>query len=254
MGLVEEGVNGGEHTSMLLCAAGFAAGCMFIYVTKRHMDEHGDAVHVLDLDSLDAKKVVMVMSVMTLHSLSEGIGVGVSYHSQSLGSFIMATLAVHNIPEGVAIAIVMLPRGVHKLDCVLWCIFSSLPQPFMAVPAYLFVEVFRQVFAPGLGFAAGAMTYVAMFELLAESVEHLSHATALTILAVSATAMAIVRRRCLHACVCGTGLTRGIVGAGGAAERHANVESCVYAAVFTNTWKPLFFLFESAVHPESSAR
>jgi len=63
----------------------------------------------------------------------------------------------------------------------------------MAVPSFLFVEVFRQVFAFGLGFAAGAMVWVAIFELLVESAEHLSHSTALTVVSVSATVMALVQ-------------------------------------------------------------
>jgi len=43
---------------------------------------------------------------------------------------------------------------------VFWAIFSNLPQPILAVPAYLFVETFRHLLPLGTGAAAGAMIFM----------------------------------------------------------------------------------------------
>jgi len=199
IGLIEEGLadtrddlSGFTHSSLFRVAVGLCFGVLFIWQSKNKIDEQ-QSFEMMDLNGLDAKKVALIMCVMTLHSLSEGIGIGVSYNSQSLGSFISLTMAVHNIPEGIAIAIVMIPRGVTKTRSALWCVFSSFPQPVMSVPAYLFVEAFRPLFSVGLGFAAGAMSYVAIFELLQDASEVLSIGRALLATGLSALLMVFLQ-------------------------------------------------------------
>jgi zinc transporter ZupT len=126
--------------------------------------------------------MLMIMAVMTAHSFAEGIGVGVSFGGrEGFGELISSAIAIHNIPEGIAISLVMIPRGVSKLKAALWSIFSSLPQPLMAVPAFLFVLVFEPLLPIGLGLAAGAMFYMVFVELMPEAFEHVKPITAVPI-------------------------------------------------------------------------
>jgi len=146
-----------------------------------------------EADILSTRKAALILAVMTMHSVTEGIGIGVSYHSQALGGFISATLAVHNVPEGIAVAIVLIPRGFSILATTLLCILSSVPQPLMAVPAYLFVDSFRFIIPIGFGFSAGAMGFVALYELLPEACESLSTRSAYLTMGISMTVMGLTQ-------------------------------------------------------------
>jgi len=174
---------------------GASLGVGFVKLSSHIVEEKGDPTEALqdiadrEIEEFDMKRAMVIMAVMTLHSFTEGVGIGVSYHSQTLGGFISATLAVHNIPEGIAVAIVLIPRGFSLLATALWCIFSSLPQPLMAVPAYIFVDYFRFITPIGFGFSAGAMGFVSLFELLSEAKEKLSPLEAHTIMGCAMVAM-----------------------------------------------------------------
>jgi len=93
---------------------------------------------------------------------------------QSLGAFITAAIAIHNIPEGLAISLVLVPRGTSAGKAGLWSIFSSLPQPLMAVPAFLLVTTFRPFLPFGLGLAAGAMLWMVVAELIPDALQDIS--------------------------------------------------------------------------------
>ena len=101
---------------------------------------------------------------------------------------------MHNVPEGLAITAVLLPRGVKLWRCAGWSVFSSLPQPLMAVPAFLFVEAFRSALPYGLGFAAGAMVFMVLVELLPEAYEHGDRAQVATLATAAAVGMVLFQQ------------------------------------------------------------
>ena len=174
---------------------GAVIGLMFILVTEKVLARYEDLT-IGGLGGADAKRALLIFFVMTLHSFSEGVGIGVSFggiHGSELGVFISASLAVHNIPEGLAMAVTLLPRGTTMLTAILWAMLTSMPQPLMAVPAYMFVHHFIPILPVGLGFAGGAMAWVALFELFTESMQEAGFFPAATVSILSLSGMHLLQ-------------------------------------------------------------
>jgi zinc transporter ZupT len=166
-GLIREGFAYGWVRTI----AGVLAGLLFIVITHNILENRTE-LGIGQLQGAGAIKALMIVGVMTIHSFSEGVGVGVAYgDGETLGGLITVAIAIHNIPEGLAISLVLVPRGTSPWRAALWSIFSSLPQPLMAIPAFLFVVAFREILPAGLGFAAGAMIWMAFAELMPDALE-----------------------------------------------------------------------------------
>lgn len=184
-GLFREGFAYG--VSQVLAGAAFGVG--FILLTGRWLkDDHG--FRIGKLQGVDARKALLIVGVMTLHSVTEGVGLGVSFGGgAALGVFITVAIAVHNIPEGLAISLVLVPRGESVSRAAAWSVFSSLPQPLLAVPAFLFVETFRPFLPYGLGFAGGAMIWMVIAELVPDALEDAPRISVVISVALSILAM-----------------------------------------------------------------
>ena len=182
----------GAIRSVPRVAAGAVIGAAFLFATHRLLGHQ--ELEFGELRGADAMKAVMIIAIMTLHSFSEGVGVGVSYGGGAeLGVFITIAIAIHNIPEGLAISLVLVPRGASVRSAAWWSIFSSLPQPLVAAPAFLFVEEFKPFLPVGLGFAGGAMTWLVLAELLPEARGELSTGRLVAWLGGSLVAMSLLQ-------------------------------------------------------------
>jgi zinc transporter, ZIP family len=185
--LIEGAIRGVWRT-----AAGAAVGAVFIWGTHRALGGHD--LQLGELRGADALKGILIVGVMTLHSFAEGVGIGVSYGGGAeLGIFITIAIAIHNIPEGLAISLVLVPRGASVRAAAGWSIFSSLPQPLVAGLAFLFVEQFRPFLAAGLGFAGGAMIWLVVAELLPDAREELETPRLVAWLGGSLLAMSVLQ-------------------------------------------------------------
>ena len=187
-GLVYEGV---DH-SLLRTLAGALTGLVFIVLVRKLLQREEHPAVFAQMNEMDARKALLIVGVMTIHSFTEGVGVGVSFGGGiELGLFITLAIAVHNVPEGLAISLVLVPRGVAWSRAAFWSVFSSLPQPLMAVPAFVFVETFKPLLPYGLGFAAGAMIWMVFSELVPDALQEASGNLVAIIVTLSVLAMVV---------------------------------------------------------------
>ncbi len=175
---------------------GMSLGLVLVLASHRFLADRNDGAEPLAIGALrgkDALEALLIVGVMTAHSFTEGAAVGVAYGSgETLGRLLTTTIALHNVPEGLAISLVLVPRGVSAWRAAGWSIFSSLPQPLMAVPAFIFVQLFHPMLPVGLGFAAGAMLWVVFGELVPDAnAECKPHTVAFVVTASCAAMLAV---------------------------------------------------------------
>lgn len=166
--LIAPGLERG-HSGAL--AIGFLAGGLFFWLAARRLDAH--ELSFAGLSGGGARRALLILGTMFVHSFAEGIAVGVGYASgeAALGLFIAVAIAIHNVPEGLAISLPLSASGAGFWRCFGLSVLSSLPQPVAVIPAVLLVEWSRALLPYGLGFAAGAMIYLVLAELLPETYE-----------------------------------------------------------------------------------
>jgi ZIP family zinc transporter len=117
---------------------------------------------------------LLIFIAMAIHSIPEGVAVGVGYsseavHANHLGDYIALAIAIHNIPEGLAVAVPMRAAGASIWRCFWAAVLTSIPQPIAAVPAAYVSWLFQPIMPILMGFAAGAMIFLVILELIPEA-------------------------------------------------------------------------------------
>lgn len=116
------------------------------------------------------KTGIIVSIGLALHNIPEGLAIGAGFEASfKLGVSLAIAIAIHDVPEGISMAVPMKTGGVNRLT-ILGCVFLS----GVATGAGAFIgaiigEISQTVIAFCLSFAAGAMLYVVSGELIPEA-------------------------------------------------------------------------------------
>jgi ZIP family zinc transporter len=121
-----------------------------------------------------SKREILIFVAMAVHSIPEGVAVGVGYasgelFSTKLGTYIAVAIGIHNIPEGLAVGIPFRSAGASIMRCFWVAFLTSLPQPIAAVPAGLASWFFQPLMPIMMGFAAGAMIFLILLEIIPQA-------------------------------------------------------------------------------------
>ena len=134
------------------------------------------------------KKTTMLVFAVTLHNIPEGMAVGVTFAGALIGNagitmagaFALAIgIAIQNFPEGAIISMPLKSEGISKWKAFIYGTLSGIVEPIGAIITILLTNAVVPILPYLLSFAAGAMIYVVVEELIpeAQSGEHSNIAT-----------------------------------------------------------------------------
>ncbi len=151
---------------------GILLGSFFLWVTDKHFSK--EEFQNSKWSKWGGRAGILIFITMFIHSIPEGVAVGVGYASEEvantdLGNYIALAIAIHNIPEGLAVAIPLRSTGVSINKCFWAAFLTSLPQPLAAVPSGIVSWLFQPIMPILMGFAAGAMIFLIILELIPEA-------------------------------------------------------------------------------------
>lgn len=159
-------------------AIGFMGGMLFLLV----LDSLIPHIH-LDSEEPEGvpakiKKSTMLILAVTLHNIPEGMAVGVTFAGALIGNTgitmagaiaLALGIAIQNFPEGAIISMPLCSRGVSKQRAFLYGTLSGVVEPAGAILTILLAQILVPILPYFLSFAAGAMIYVVVEELIPES-------------------------------------------------------------------------------------
>ena len=166
------------QTAWVPAAGGFLGGMAFLLVLDSLIPHlHMESEEPEGVEST-LKKTTMLVLAVTLHNIPEGMSVGVTFAGAMIGdagitmagAFALAAgIAIQNFPEGAIISMPLRSEGVSRKRAFVYGALSGIVEPIGAFITILLAEQIGSALPVFLAFAAGAMIYVVVEELIPEA-------------------------------------------------------------------------------------
>ena len=163
----------------LMAAIGFMVGGLFLYLVDKllpHLHPGLDTSQAEGIKTNWQRSVLLVLAI-TLHNIPEGLAVGVAFGavayglpSASLAGAVVLAIGIglQNFPEGAAVSIPLRREGLSRRKAFFYGQASGIVEPISGVIGAMAVVSMRHMLPFALAFAAGAMMYVVVEELIPE--------------------------------------------------------------------------------------
>lgn len=151
-----------------LAIIGFTAGAIFIVILDAILP-HREFYYRERGKEIKLRWIGLLLALgIALHNIPEGVAMGAGYTVlPSFGLLIAIAIGLHNIPEGIATAVPLRAGGASTKEILKITLFSGLTEPFAAVLiATIFATVTPTILGAALAFAGGVMAYLACEELI----------------------------------------------------------------------------------------
>jgi ZIP family zinc transporter len=157
-------------------ACGFTVGGMFLYLLDKLLPHlHAESINPEGIKSSFHRSTLLVLAV-TLHNIPEGMAVGLSFalassSPASLPSAVILAIgmALQNLPEGAAISLPLRSEGLSKNKSFIIGALSGIVEPLAGLIGAILAITIINIMPFMLSFAAGAMIYVVVEELVPEA-------------------------------------------------------------------------------------
>ena len=182
-GLLIPSIEQGElvygNLTALAVIGGFLLGGLLLYFLDKiipHLHKHSDTEEGVKTNKIS--KNFKFMLAVTIHNIPEGIAVGLacglalnSNEPELIFSCLSLAIgiAIQNFPEGAAVSVPLLEEGVSKPKAFLMGVCSGIIEPIFAIITLFIASALESTLPLLLAFAAGAMIYVTVEELLPDS-------------------------------------------------------------------------------------
>ncbi|MDW8050051.1 MAG: ZIP family metal transporter [Nitrososphaerota archaeon] len=115
--------------------------------------------------------VWLMIAAMTIHNFPEGLAVGTSFGTAdvTLGFITSTAIGIQNMPEGLAVALPLLREGYSTYRAITYATLTGLVEPLGGLVGSSLVSISHSLLPWGLAFAAGAMLFVVIDEMVPES-------------------------------------------------------------------------------------